>query len=217
MNATMEKKTMIINRINQLTLITGITLGLMLQTIPAEARQTITCESFKYRYQFCRVNTRGGVRLTRQISNTRCNEGETWGYDREGIWVDQGCAAEFSVRGGGGNQNNNNNNNISSGGGDNTAAIVGGALVIGAIAAAIAGGSDGNSNNNSSSDGRQTITCNSKDDQYTTCPINLSRGNRVVLDRQLSQAGCWEGDTWGYNRDEIWVDNGCRGLFEIRP
>ncbi|WP_107669609.1 DUF3011 domain-containing protein [Cyanothece sp. BG0011] len=197
---------MIINCLNRLTIITGISLGLLLQTIPAEARQTISCESFKYRYQFCRANTRGGVRLTRQLSNTRCVEGDTWGYDRDGIWVDRGCAAEFSVR----DRNPGYDNSNNSSGGSDAAAIVGGALVVGAIAAAIAGGS-----NNNSSDGR-TITCNSDNGQYTTCPVSLGRDDWIVLDRQLSQAGCWEGDTWGYDSQKIWVDNGCRGVFEIR-
>ncbi|MEA5512222.1 DUF3011 domain-containing protein [Crocosphaera sp. UHCC 0190] len=209
---------MMIAHINQLTLIAGISLGLILRTIPVSAQQTVTCESYKYRYQFCRVNTRGGVRLVRQLSNTRCVQGETWDYDRDGIWVDKGCNAEFSVRGRDSGYNNNNsynNNNNSSSGDGTAAAVVGGALVIGAIAAAIAGGSDDNSSNNNSSSDYPTITCNSKDNSYTLCPVDL-RGRRAYLERQLSQAGCWEGDTWGYDREGVWVDGGCRGIFEIR-
>jgi len=36
-----------------------------------------------------------GVQLVRQISRSACIEGQTWGYARNGIWVSQGCRAEF--------------------------------------------------------------------------------------------------------------------------
>lgn len=67
----------------------------------AEARpRHVTCESIHNRYQFCRVNTRGGVQLQRQLSNAACRKNQTWGYDWDGIWVDRGCRAEFRIGGG---------------------------------------------------------------------------------------------------------------------
>lgn len=57
----------------------------------------LSCESHNYRYQHCRVDTRGGVQLLRQYSRTPCRQGVNWGYDRRGIWVDRGCAAEFAI------------------------------------------------------------------------------------------------------------------------
>ena len=33
----------------------------------------------------------------RQRSETPCKEGESWGYDEEGIWVDKGCGGEFAL------------------------------------------------------------------------------------------------------------------------
>lgn len=64
----------------------------------AEARSRhVTCESRNQRHQFCRVDTRGGVQLQRQLSNAACRQNQTWGYDRNGIWVDRGCRAEFRV------------------------------------------------------------------------------------------------------------------------
>jgi hypothetical protein len=39
----------------------------------------------------------GAVALVRTIGNGRCEYGRTWSYDREGVWVTQGCAAEFEV------------------------------------------------------------------------------------------------------------------------
>ena len=46
---------------------------------------------------YCSANTNGGVRLTNQRSGSPCVQGQTWGFDRSGIWVDRGCRAEFSV------------------------------------------------------------------------------------------------------------------------
>ena len=43
------------------------------------------------------VNTNGGVRLIRQRSDADCVYARTWGYDRNGIWVDRGCRADFEV------------------------------------------------------------------------------------------------------------------------
>lgn len=57
----------------------------------------VNCASHNFRYQHCRIDTRGGVQLVRQHSRTYCREGVNWGYDRRGIWVDRGCAAEFVV------------------------------------------------------------------------------------------------------------------------
>ena len=64
--------------------------------------QVVRCDSNDNRYRECRMDTRGGVRLVRQVSKTRCEEGRNWGRLRDGVWVDRGCRAEFaSGRGGG--------------------------------------------------------------------------------------------------------------------
>ncbi|GAA4864837.1 DUF3011 domain-containing protein [Luteimonas vadosa] len=58
---------------------------------------TIRCESNDGRARTCPVDTRGGVRLTRRLSDSACIQGQTWGYDARGIWVTRGCRAEFQV------------------------------------------------------------------------------------------------------------------------
>ncbi|MFZ4689258.1 MAG: DUF3011 domain-containing protein [Polymorphobacter sp.] len=63
--------------------------------------QTIRCESQDYRVQRCGADTRGGVRINRVIGNARCTEGQSWGWDRNGVWVSNGCRAEFIVGAGG--------------------------------------------------------------------------------------------------------------------
>jgi hypothetical protein len=58
---------------------------------------TLRCESNDNKYNYCRVNTGGGVSLARQLSDSPCIQGRTWGYDRDGIWVNSGCRADFAV------------------------------------------------------------------------------------------------------------------------
>ena len=59
---------------------------------------TITCASNNGKRVYCDADTRGrNVQLVRQISGSPCRQGETWGWDRRGIWVDRGCRAEFAI------------------------------------------------------------------------------------------------------------------------
>jgi hypothetical protein len=69
------------------------------------ADSIVRCESSGYRYQHCSADTKGRVTIDRQLSSTRCREGDNWGYDRHGIWVNKGCGAEFRVSGGGSHNN----------------------------------------------------------------------------------------------------------------
>jgi Protein of unknown function (DUF3011) len=58
---------------------------------------TVNCSSDDMHRHYCAVDTRGGVRLIKQRSDARCQQGYSWGYDRQGIWVDRGCRADFEV------------------------------------------------------------------------------------------------------------------------
>ncbi|WP_164281245.1 DUF3011 domain-containing protein, partial [Stenotrophomonas indicatrix] len=59
--------------------------------------QVIACHSNDRRQQHCEAQVRRGVRLVRQESRSACIEGQTWGWDRRGIWVSNGCRAQFQV------------------------------------------------------------------------------------------------------------------------
>src|SRR5690606_40513902 len=50
---------------------------------------TLRCESDEGRTRHCRVDTRGGVSITRQLSRTACVQGRNWGWDNSGVWVSQ--------------------------------------------------------------------------------------------------------------------------------
>lgn len=62
--------------------------------------QTVRCESTDNNTRHCAMDTRGGVYLSRRLSDTACIQGRNWGYDASGVWVTAGCRAEFTAGGG---------------------------------------------------------------------------------------------------------------------
>ena len=63
--------------------------------------RSVTCASDDGKRHLCRVDTSRGVQMTNQRSGSPCIQGQTWGYDRRGIWVDRGCRADFRLTSGG--------------------------------------------------------------------------------------------------------------------
>lgn len=60
---------------------------------------TINCSSSQYRYQRCPVYGQiVDAYLLNEESFASCQQGRSWGYDQQGLWVDQGCRANFQVR-----------------------------------------------------------------------------------------------------------------------
>ena len=152
---------------------------------PAAAQQyggQVTCESFNYQYKRCPVTTNGYVTLSRQIAG-RCIEGQTWGYDRNSIWVDNGCRARFAYGG-------NYNPGYPGGGG-------------GYYPPPNGGGGWGNNY-------AGTINCDSRNYQYNRCNV-YTNGRVDLLD--TNGGTCRQGYSWGYDRNSIWVNNGCRARF----
>lgn len=75
-----------------------------------DSGRTVRCESYGKQPQECPINTRGGVRLVRKLSERDCVQGRDWGTRRNYVWVSNGCRAEFAVdRGGGGGDWGNGN------------------------------------------------------------------------------------------------------------
>jgi hypothetical protein len=57
----------------------------------------VRCESRNYKYNFCSVGS--GIRRARminQLSESPCIEGQTWGSQGNGIWVNSGCGGVFA-------------------------------------------------------------------------------------------------------------------------
>jgi hypothetical protein len=57
----------------------------------------LVCESHDYRYSFCATGRIRDAQLVDQRSQAPCIRGRSWGVEREGIWVDDGCEGEFRV------------------------------------------------------------------------------------------------------------------------
>jgi Protein of unknown function (DUF3011). len=173
---------------------------------PALHAETVTCESRDGRYQSCPVDTRGGVTLSRQLSSQGCWENDTWGYDRNRIWVNNGCRAQFDV--GGGSSSSGNSNAVAA------------AVVVGLIGAAILANKnkkdreDDRDQHDDWGGPRNTFECESVDDRFTYCNNGRVRG-QVEVYRQLSRNPCNYGQSWGTDNGRVWVDKGCRAEFAV--
>lgn len=65
----------------------------------ADRDYSVTCSSDDRRQRRCAWDRRQGrPYVVRQLSDTRCEEGRTWGYRDGAIWVDDGCRARFGAR-----------------------------------------------------------------------------------------------------------------------
>lgn len=107
-----------------------------------EGSQVVRCESTDGRTRQCNADTRGGVQMLRQLSKTQCVEGRNWGYGRDGIWVTQGCRAEFAAYAGGWNDNGYGNRY-----------------------------GNGYGNDGYGNGGAQIVRCESNDGRYRTCGV----------------------------------------------
>ena len=151
-----------------------LTVGIMLLTAASalafEWRQ-VTVESNDGKRAYRRVEHDGRVRLTRRLSDAPCVQNRSWGFDRNGIWVDRGCRAVFEYE-------------VNSGG-----------------------------VNRPSGTETRRFKLESNGDRETR---NIDTTGGVRLIRRLSDKPCVQGRSWGYTRNQVWVDDGCRAEFEVR-
>ena len=78
----------------------GMLAAVLLVALPGGlAAQTtiVTCTSKPGERQECPADTSKGVALARSQGEAACLLGKTWGYDDKGVWVSDGCSAEFVV------------------------------------------------------------------------------------------------------------------------
>ncbi|PJK07886.1 hypothetical protein CO610_06850 [Lysobacteraceae bacterium NML95-0200] len=151
---------------------------------------TVICESVRNNPNTCRIDTRYGVTLVRQLSSTRCREGHNWGVGNGDVWVDHGCRAEFAPR---------NYRNRYRGRDDDDRYD--------------RDDLRGNWGHGGYGPVPQLIQCASHNGRQNYCRVHIPRG--VELSRQLSRGACVEGRSWGWNRDGVWVSHGCRAEFRI--
>ena len=201
------------------------------------------CSSEDGRRKYCPTNTAGGVQLVKQRSGSPCTFGQTWGYDRRGVWVDRGCRADFAIGFVGGAPGNpawpgfgqNYNVYCASETGRRQHCPVdtrGGVRLVRkrSDAACVYGASWGYEARGIWVDrgcradfeigqagwqpgGAQIVTCSSDNMQRNYCRAETRIPPRII--RQRSDADCVYGRTWGYDPRGIWVDRGCRADFEL--
>ena len=74
--------------------------ALLVLSIPGPAlaqAKLITCASTPGERTECPADTSKGVALVRSSGEAACGLGKTWGFDEKGVWVSDGCVAEFLV------------------------------------------------------------------------------------------------------------------------
>lgn len=203
---------------------------------PLTFDNVIPCESEKGRRKNCSADTTVGVQLVRQLGDASCAFGKDWGYDPKGVWVANGCRAEFAV-GGKPKAMAKAVTCVSSGPRKECEAETqfGVALVrqLGGIACVLDQTWGFDEKGVWVSEGCHAqfalggfrlpagaipanaarMKCESLDGKRAECPVDTARG--VGLVNQTSEANCILNRTWGYGPDGIWVDGGCRAEFAV--
>ena len=207
----------------------------------AQNNNVFTCSSDDGQLHSCRVNTERPIQFVRQRSNAQCVEGQSYGIDRGGVWVTNGCRADFAVVNSDRAYNNGyynpqstyNNGNYDRDNDrdgyrdqngnwhprhhhhDNNGAY------------GPSGTYNGSYNNGGYvGNGPQHPTAyyGKYDDGKTTC--SAGRGTGPIYcqtDGALSNAtvtksngNCQRGQNWDINRDGLWVADGCSAEFRIQ-
>jgi hypothetical protein len=80
----------------------AIVLGLAVLAglFPADAwaQRSIRCKSQNFRYNWCSSGEPiRYARIQHQRSDSPCIQGRSWGWQRSGIWVDNGCEGDFFI------------------------------------------------------------------------------------------------------------------------
>ena len=196
----------------------GLAFCLALLSTPARSAE-IVCASQSAGYQFCRADTSRGVTLIVQLGPFACNKGDTWDFDKGGVWVANGCTARFLL----GPPPKNDDAEAKAQG--NAAESLARDLASGGrsarrkvqqppAAAAPAPRAQANRAAPFTPSGAPTVlVCESKQYKLTKCPVPVRA--HVYLRKKLGNAECRFNATWGYDFGEIWVTDGCRAEFDI--
>ncbi len=223
-------------------------------------QERVRCTSRNFSLSTCRVD--GPItqlRLRRQRSSARCQQGTSFGYRGNEVWVDRGCDAEFDVtfrsRDGDrddyrpGRDERRTELTCRSRNGGRESCEVGGIVTRVRVldrrssARCREGQSYGFRRDYVwvdrgcsarfevyyreddryddrpwwDRDGeRETddITCKSKDYGYKRCKVD-GRIISIRLRDRKSSAPCRRGESFGFERDYVWVDKGCAAKFDV--
>jgi Protein of unknown function (DUF3011) len=70
---------------------------LLMAASMAMGQTVMTCSSDDGQMHACRVGDNSGIQFLRQRSDAACVAGQTYGIRRDGVWVTNGCRADFQV------------------------------------------------------------------------------------------------------------------------
>ncbi len=204
---------------------------------------TLVCESLNNIKHTCRADVRSNVVLTRQISDNACVRGRSWGTNREGIWVDKGCRAEFSINDRGSIRQSANARVVRCESSNNGRTNCDADTSYGVHLARQISKNSCNMGRDWGYDHKGIWVDNGCRADFTiggylngsTGPMtsasiarpsvkcesqdgrrNYCRADTsfgVTMLRQNSDSSCVRGQTWGYDQDGIWVSGGCRAEF----
>lgn len=222
-------------RVCGLLLLLAPTVLVAQESAPTAAdRQVVRCESGEQLRTFCPMDASAGVQLVRQLSRRDCIRESSWGVEGNAVWVSQGCSAEFARPQASSRTTRRVVRCESKGRTEVCPVVLRGAPVRllrqqsvlpcregrswgfsgkeiwvsrGCQGLFEVGAEDGSG----FVDTPRRVTCESKGELRRECGVSVTR--RVTLVEQLSKAACREGDSWGWDRNGIWVDKGCRGEF----
>ncbi len=214
----------------------------ILSALSLRADSVVRCES-KGGRRICQVDNIGSVVLRKQRSISSCTEGESWGYTRDTIWVDHGCRADFQVftrradRDRDRDQDRGQGSRLiceSTGGRQFCRADTSfGVRLTRTLGRrdCVEGTSWGFNDRGVWVDrgcrGEFTLGTDRRQErrpEVLVCESDYNRRHRCAADtrfgvemrRQISRTDCVFNRTWGYDRDGVWVANGCRAEFLIR-
>ncbi|MBN6152543.1 DUF3011 domain-containing protein [Xanthomonas sp. AmX2] len=202
------------------------------------AAAVVRCESRDMSWVHCPMPTDQGVELVRQLSDNDCVRGSEWGSDGTGVWVTLGCRAEFRP-----NQPDLPRGTMrrvlrceSDGRVQSCPVMLRGAPVRlmrqlssvpcreerswgvrrneiwvsrGCRGEFEIGANDGSG----FPVGSRFLLCESKGRSKRRCGISIHQD--VQIRRQLSGTACVQDESWGWDRDGVWVDKGCRAEFSV--
>ena len=203
------------------------------------------CESRDNRTRECSTGGRGGVRLVRQLSDAPCVQGRSWGNTRNGVWVSNGCRAEFVITGGYGpgiggpgygsgttfrcesNDNRSRRCAASTRGGvrlvrqlSDSPCIEGRSWGYDGSGVWVSNGCRGEFQSGRGGgggwDGGYGQTVRCESSDRNHRRCSVPVRSSVQLIRQFSDTRCVQGRNWGWDRSGIWVDDGCRAEFRVR-
>jgi hypothetical protein len=158
--------------------------------------QKFSCGSNNNQYQMCQIPGNGNpqnVRMVRQLSQSACIQGRTWGTRGNQVWVDKGCRAEFQISGYGGPGY----------GGPGYGGGYHGGPPRGGPPAYYSGSFSNGRSNCTSGPGSGPVYCQSGGPFKYANPVRVNNA-------------CVQNRTWGTSQYGLWVANGCSGQWEIK-